>query len=648
MTPDLSRSTHPTLSGLDAAQVRIVAVTSQGRATTGAAELLALVDAAIESGEAQLGWGRLERLWRDHPGPATATQVLQRASRLGPRPTQRTCRVTLLRSCTVEPLVPVLRAAGAVNRIDLVVDVGAYDNIAQQILDPRSQLYAGDRPDVVIAFAPTRDLSPPLWNGSGVADDVDQLVADMERLVTAFRANSGATLLLHGLDLPPRPALGIIGRSQFELIAAANRRLGELTAAHRGVFVIDYDAIVASAGRSRWYDERKWATMRMPFRSEHLGLMANEWMRWIVPALGRGAKALICDLDNTLWGGVVGEDGTDGIEIGESSKGAGYVRLQRSVLDLMSRGVLLGICSKNNPADVDDVFASRPEMVLQAEDFVARRIGWDDKVTGLAAIAAELNIGLDALAFLDDSPVECDLVRTLLPEVTVIELDHPPDSTFQPVEGHPMFERLTLTSDDRRRTDMYRQQAERRQVESRAGSLEEYLTSLDVQVEMRPVGAADIARAAQLTQKTNQFNVTTRRYSEQQIEAMVHDPSWRAFVASATDRFGDHGTIGLALVRTTPGEWEIDTLLMSCRVIGRGVESAMLVALVDAARRAGAESIAGEFAPTPKNAPARQIFGDHGFTAEGGSADVTRWRRPTVPLGAPDWVTLRDRTEEES
>ena len=622
-------------------------MTSQGRATSGAAELLGLVDAAIESDEPTLGWGRLERLWRDHPGPATAAQVIQRAARLGPRPGQRSCRVALLRSCTVEPLVPVLRAAGVVNRIDLSVEVGAYDNIAQDILDPRSQLYDGDQPDVVIAFAPTRDLSPPLWDGSGGDGAVDQVLADMDRVMTAFRTYSDATLLVHGLDQPAHPVLGIVGQGQLERIAVVNRGLADAAGAHRGVFVVDYDAIVASVGRARWYDERKWATMRMPFRSEHLGLMANEWMRWIMPAIGRTAKALICDLDNTLWGGVVGEDGTDGIDVGETSKGAGFVRLQRSVRNLLPRGILLGICSKNNPADVDDVFTNRKEMVLQPEDFVARRIGWDDKVNGLSGIAAELNIGLDSLAFLDDSPVECDQVRRLLPEVTVIELDRPPDSDYQPLEAHPLFERLTLTDDDRRRNDMYRQQAERRLVETQATSLEEYLATLGVQVEIRPVAAADIPRAAQLTQKTNQFNVSTRRYSEQQIEEIVNDPSWRAFVASSTDRFGDHGTIGLALVRVGPHEWVIDTLLMSCRVIGRGVESAMLVALIDAARRAGAASITGEFVPTPKNAPARLLFSDHGFAEAGASGGANRWRRPTMPLGTPDWVTLRDRTEED-
>ena len=447
--------------------------------------------------------------------------------------------------------------------------------------------------------------------------------------------------------MPIRPTLGVAGEQQVRLLQDVTRQLVDVASAHRDVHIIDYDGVVANAGRAQWYDERKWATMRMPFRAESMAPLAAEWLRYIVPTVGRTAKALICDLDNTLWGGVVGEDGVEGIDIGETSAGLGYLQLQRSVRDLVARGVLLGMCSKNNPADVDEVFERRHEMVLRRDDFAVSRIGWDDKVTSLTSIAAELNIGLDSIAFIDDNPVECDLVRRQLPQVTVIELDRPPGQGPEPVAGNPLFERLTLTDVDRQRTDMYRQQAERRASEQASGSLEEYLGSLGVTVEVRPVRPADIARAAQLTQKTNQFNVTTRRYTEAEIEAISGDRNWRAYVVDSADRFGAHGTVGLALVRADVQSWDIDTLLLSCRVIGRGVETAMLAAIVGAARRAGVEVVTGAFVPTAKNAPAQRLFAEHGFVQEDGGSDCgTGWRRPTSALDAPEWIVVTDLTED--
>ena len=309
--------------------------------------------------------------------------------------------------------------------------------------------------------------------------------------------------------------------------------------------------------------------------------LTTEWLRHLVPLSGRVAKALVVDLDDTLWGGIVGEVGPEGVDLDpESVSGAGYLGLQRSLVDLEARGVLLAVCSKNNHDDALAVLARHPSMLVRPDDFAAMRINWSPKVENLRSIADELNIGLDAVAFLDDNPAECDQVRRLLPEVTVIELHSPPTATANPIAGHPAFERLGLSAEDRRRTELYAEQRSREELRTTTTSLDDYLRALGTTVEIAAMGPDDIERVSQLTQKTNQCNVTTRRYTVAEVERMADRPGREVLVVRAADRFGDHGVIGVGITDHSGEVAEIDTLLLSCRVIGRGVETAMLAAMV--------------------------------------------------------------------
>ena len=382
--------------------------------------------------------------------------------------------------------------------------------------------------------------------------------------------------------------------------------------------------------------------MKMPIRADHMADLADEWLRYIQPISGRVAKALVVDLDNTLWGGVVGEDGAAGIQLGEQHPGAGYVALQRAIRDLAGRGILLGICSKNNELDALDVLENHPAMLLRPDDFSAIRINWDNKADNLRSIAAEWNIGLDSIAFLDDNPAECALVRRQLPEVIVIELDAVPEPDRNPVIGNPFFERLSLTEEDRSRTEIYAQQRERAVASASAGSLEDYLESLGTIVTIEPLSPDDTPRVAQLTQKTNQFNLTTRRYSEQDIEAFVAAGD-RVYSARAADRFGDHGLIGVVIARPVSETWRIDTLLLSCRVIGRGVETAMVARVVADARANGASEVLGEFIATAKNAPARAFYDSAGFARLTGDDHHSEWTLDVAheTLEVPAWLELK-------
>jgi len=366
-------------------------------------------------------------------------------------------------------------------------------------------------------------------------------------------------------------------------------------------------------------------------------------MRLLAPLTGRIAKALVVDLDNTLWGGVIGEEGFNGIQLGPEYPGAAYVMLQRAILDLHRRGVILAVCSKNNAAEAMEAIQNHPHMLLRPEHFAAFRINWQDKASNLREIAAELNIGVDSLAFLDDNPSEREWIRTQLPAVSVIDLPDDVLGYAAALRECPIFERVTLLEEDRERGRHYTEQRLRGELQQSANSLEEFYTALRMVVRIGPATDVDCARVAQLTQKTNQFNLTTRRYSEPQIRAMMEDPAWRLYALRASDRFGDSGLVGVALVRRNAVDWEIDTLLVSCRVIGRTIETALLAFLCDAARRDGAARVCGWYFPTKKNAPAKDFYSSHGFTGAAEADAGSFWELDLLGgkrVATPAWIQV--------
>jgi FkbH-like protein len=615
-------------------------------------DLRARIDVAVDHGDTRAAIEGLARLWRREPGPAAAGFVNTRRARLDQKAARRTLNVAILRSFTVEPLVPVLRAAGFVSGLDLTVHVGDFNTYAQEILNPESPAYGAWNPDAVILAIQTRDIAPDLWDGFSALDAkaagaaVERVSNELELLVTAFRRQSDAHLVVHGLELPAERALGIADDQetlgQLAAVRAINERLAALCRTVPGVHLLDMDALISAHGRLTWFDARKWAAMRVPIRSDHHARVAAEWLRYLGPIAGLSAKALVVDLDNTIWGGVLGEDGPEGIVLGREGGGLAYHDVQRALLDIRGRGVLLAICSKNNHDEVMDVLQNHPEMLLRPSDFVAIRANWDDKATNIVSIADELNIGVDAIVFADDSPVECELVRRRLPEVTVLELDGEPSTFAARVRGSAWFERLSLSEDDRQRSAQYARRRSAQDLQAQAASLDEFLMSLATTVDVSAADGPSVARVAQLTQKTNQFNLTTRRYSEQQIADLTTSAGTRVYAAQVADRFGEHGLVGVAIVQCGPGEWEIDTFLLSCRVIGRSVETALLSAVAADATAAGVEFLEGDLIETAKNGPALGFYREHGFVKTRDDDAATRWRLDltTGGVAVPRWISL--------
>jgi FkbH-like protein len=567
-------------------------------------------------------------------------------------------RIAFLSSCTIDPVVTLLQAAAVIEGIEVQPYIGAFNAYAQEILVADSGLYRFQPQSTVLAVQ-TRDIAPELWDGFAdlsneqVIAVVQRVSVELAELIRTLRSHSQCHIIVHTLDTPAQLGNGLLDSQQTANQAGAIRTINEsllrLAREEAGVYVLDYDALVARHGRQGWYDERNWEAARLPFATSSLGYLSRQWLEFLAPLTGKLYKAIAIDLDNTLWGGIVGEDGIDGIALGDDEPGRWFVQLQRVLLDFHRRGILLAACSKNNPAEAMEVLERHPRMLLRPDHFAHFCINWNDKAQNLREIAAQLNIGLDAVAFLDDNPVEREFVRSQLPEVAVIDLPADPSEYARFVREMPGFERLALSAEDRERGSYYAGQVLRERLKETATSVEDFYWSLKMRVQIGSVNAKNLARVSQLTQKTNQLNVTTRRYSEQEILAMSRDPRWHIYTLGVTDRFGDNGLVAVAMVHD--GEvCEIDTFLMSCRVIGRTVETAFLGVIAEQARARGYDKLLGCFIATKKNAPAKDIFSKNGFCCASEDSGASMWELDlsTGQPAVPPWIRIGAALQEEA
>ncbi len=592
----------------------------------------------------------LRRIFLAEPSLSNAQLVLKHSQEADFFLPKKPFKAAFLRAFTVEPLLPIMKAAAMVSGINLQVEIGNFNTYNQEILDGESWLYRY-QPNVIIFAVQCRDLLPEIWqraaelNQSEMRALVQSTLEDIQTKLDTIRKQLNSAILLPTLDTPLYPATGILD-SQLEYgqqaaIEAFNQGLHEIARNNASVYVIDVRELGAKFGKDRWYDERKWNMARLPFSADAIPKLAMEYMKFIHVLSGRLSKVIAVDLDNTLWGGIIGEDGMEGIQVGSSSRGEAFQLLQRALLDCYNRGIVLAICSKNNPQDAMEVIEKHPEMLLRPQHFAALRINWEDKAKNLREIAEELNLGIDSIAFLDDNPVERERVASEVPEVQVIELPDDPWQYATIVRECPFFQRLALSSEDKERGRYYAEERQRRDIQRSATSMEDFYRSLAMEAEVAEADAKSLARVAQLTQKTNQFNLTTRRYTEQQVLEFTRDPKYRVYYLKSRDRFGDNGIVGVAISVLHGNICEIDTFLMSCRVIGRTLEKAMLSQIAQDASSTGARCVEGWYIPTAKNAPAKDFYSFNGFTAVEHKKDgriLWRCNLDKQNLEWPEWV----------
>jgi FkbH-like protein len=560
-------------------------------------------------------------------------------------------RVALLSSFSAEFLTPSVKAYGYASGLAIEIYQAPFGNYAQEILDRASGLYRF-KPDVVVLALEGRDVAPQLYDryyqavGQPQGFGGNAAVDDIAGLATDFRQSSDAMLLAHNFAQPAFTALGIAdagsSNSQRRRIAEANAALAEQLRGLPGAYVVDVAGLTARFGAAQWYDNRMAHYAKAPIAATMLPHLAQEYLRFIRAKYGKAKKCVVVDLDNTLWGGVLGEEGVAGVKLGANYPGSAFVEFQHAILALRQRGVILAIASKNNPADVDEIFAKHPHMVLKREHFAAAEIHWREKTESLKAIAAKLNIGLEHMVFADDNPVECERVQQELPQVTTILLPAQPELYADLLFAEGLFDVPSLSAEDLKRAELYRTRAQAETLLQQATNLEDFYRGLQMRITFEPVTKDSLARAAQLTQKTNQFNATTRRLSEAEIQARMDSPEWFCANVKVADRFGDHGIVGLMLARVEGEELVLDIFLMSCRVIGRTVETSMLACLYDEACARGLLAIRATVIPTAKNAPVRDVFERHGFAKAATHEAATEWvyEVAQAPLQHPEWFEV--------
>lgn len=536
-------------------------------------------------------------------------------------------KVALLASFTVNGLRESLYLKCAEAGLLADTYVGGYNQIAQEILDPKSGLYACGA-ETVIIFLDVQTLTGDLLfmpYGPTALDRrawVEGKLAELLSWVEAVKTQSQARVILHNFEVPAWSPLGILeSKLDFgfiESISALNAGLRDAFKTDPRVFLFDYEAFCARIGKDRLRDPKMYYLGDLKLALEHLPALASAYVAYLRPMAGLTRKCLVLDLDNTLWGGILGEDGENGLRIGPTPEGRPYQEFQKMILALSQKGVILAVNSKNNTEEALKAMAGHPSMVLRPEHFAAARINWADKAENLREIASELDIGLDSLVFIDDDKANRERVRQALPEVLVVELPEDPALFCKTLAGLDAFDTLQLTEEDRGKARMYAEQKQRRTLAASAASLDDYLKGLGMVLTIRPADASNTSRIAQLTQKTNQFNMTTRRYDEESIRRFAGSERHLVFSTKVEDRFGDNGICGAAIVEKGDQDWRIDTFLLSCRVIGRKVEEAMLAHIVAQARKSGAIRLLGEFTPTTKNEAAKDFYRRSGFEPRDG------------------------------
>jgi FkbH-like protein len=538
----------------------------------------------------------------------------------------RSLKTYVVRSVTVEPLIPFLATEAVLSNFVLDLQVGGYGSYVDELLNSASAL-AAFHPDLVLIILDQEEIAGRLPElcadgiGAEVDQEIDECVARMAQLLQSYRSSSSARILLQGLVVPDCTSLGDVGDANLanslpNSIQRLNQRMAALCGTISDCVFFDVDRLAARHGRVNWCDARMYLASRLPVSAQFF----REYSRGLVRSfstLFRASRKVLCtDLDNTLWGGILGEDGAEGIATGSAFPGNCYLEYQEYLKQLSARGILLAIVSKNNEADVREAFSLRSaDLALGLDSFVAHKISWNEKATSIRELAKELSLGLDSFVFVDDNPVECAAIRQQLPDVAVVEAPVlEPWRLVEVLSQQPFFDAAVVTDDDVNRVKEYKAQAQRAELANSVNSRDEFLASLGIVCTFQSALLAPLARAVQLLAKTNQFNLTTRRRSAAEVEEFSSAVGGQAVVVRVRDRFGDAGVVGLALARNQGDACVIDSLLLSCRVIGRGIETALLAYLGDQALRTGATRLVGEFIASKKNTPCAEFYSEHGFT----------------------------------
>jgi FkbH-like protein len=554
-------------------------------------------------------------------------------------------RLAVLSNSTIDLVVPALAASAARHGIALEVIQPSYDQVAQEALAPESKVNSS-KPDAVLLALDYRALPLKLSLGDEETSSatVQGVLGHLKALRDGIRTNSNAVCIFQTFAPPVETLFGSLDRALpgtlRNLVESVNRELAEYVLAS-GDALLDVAGLAETVGLADWHDTPLWNMAKFSFSGELIPLYADHVARMVAAMRGKSRKVLILDLDNTVWGGVIGDDGLEGINVAQGdATGEAHLALQRLALDLRQRGIVLAISSKNADELARAPFERHPEMLLKLDHIAVFQANWNDKATNIQAIAEELSLGLDAMVFLDDNPVERGLVRKLLPQVAVPELPDEVAYYARTLTAAGYFEAVTFATEDLERAEFYQGNARRANLQKQVGGVDAYLASLAMTITFQPFDAIGRARIIQLINKSNQYNLTTRRYTDSEVAAAENDPEVFTLQVRLADIFGDNGMISVVICRPDEaGVWDIDTWLMSCRVLGRKVEHMVLREILKHARAAGVHKLTGVYRATDRNKLVVDHYAKLGFTKVGGEmAGVTRWElfvKEADPESAP-------------
>jgi FkbH-like protein len=563
--------------------------------------------------------------------------------------------IALLSSSTINGIKEALRVQ--CGQLDLLANVyvSGYSQYAQEIFNPDSGLYKSE-PTMVIINIDTKAIAGnyfflPYETSEQIRQEwVNETTDFLANLAVEICKKNLAKVILHNLEVPVYSPLGIMENKQdfgfIESIENVNKGLRDRFKNNNQVFVFDYDSFCSRVGKDNVLDYKMYYLGDIKLRPQLIPILIKDYMRYIRALASMTKKCIVLDLDNTLWGGVIGENGMDGIHLDPTTEGRPFVEFQQCLLSLFNRGIILAINSKNNPEDALEVIRSHPYMILREKHFAAMRMNWNNKVENMKSLAQELNIGLESFVFLDDDHMNREMVNEFLPEVTVVDMPRDPALYVSTLMNLNLFDSLALTEEDKNKGEMYFANKKRRELVETATDLTDYLKMLDISVFIEKACKENIPRISQLTQKTNQFNTTTRRYTEEAIINFVQSNKFLVVSIRVSDKFGDNGLTGLSIVEKGNDVWRIDSFLLSCRVLGRRAEEALLAFIIKEAKNEGIYFLQGEFIQSKKNEPASHFYKNNGFEKLKDDDDIQTWQlNLSGDYSYPDFIKVEYKNE---
>jgi len=539
---------------------------------------------------------------------------------------EKKIRISILSSFTLNGIEEIFQVKCDKKNISCTTCLGGYNQYNQEILDPDGQLYQF-QPNITFLILDTRSILEDLWyfpysiNEKQRQNFVEKKFKEIKNLITIFIKNSNSKLIISNFFIPTTSNYGIfetkLNFGLQKMIITLNNNLQDYIHDLDSVYLFDMNGFISKHGENNVFDPKQFLFGDIKISLDFIPYLVNDLMGYVIATLGISKRCIVLDLDNTLWGGIIGEDEFNGIKLGSDPSGKAFIEFQKYLLGLHNRGILLAINSKNNFDDAIKVIEEHPDMILKKEHFASIKINWNDKVSNIKEISNELNFGLENFVFIDDDPLNREFMKSSLPQVLTVNLPADPSKYVKTIQEMNEFNLLKITDEDKQRGVMYFQQRERKTLEKSSNNLDNFLKNMDLKITIKKIDSFTIPRISQLILKTNQFNLTTKRYSLEEIQKMSQNNNMLIGCVQVKDKFGDNGiTAAFIVEKNGTKEWILDTFLLSCRVMGRQIEKSILGYIIKLAKQNNVNKIIANFIPTKKNQPIENFLPDCGFKKE--------------------------------